>query len=103
MYSRISPQADAEKAKEEEKDPMEVNIDILGLGRSNGLHSDAYNITIPVDILMDVSAKYDIPLHELTSAYMKGVEGGLMEKGERIHDRNDLISALIGIPEKMKD
>ncbi|MBQ9152716.1 MAG: hypothetical protein IJ130_02760 [Solobacterium sp.] len=86
-----------------EKDPMEVKIDILGLGRSNGLHSDAYNITIPVDILMDVSAKYDIPLRELTSAYMKGVEGGLMEKGERIHDRNDLISALIGIPEKMKD
>ena len=81
-------------------DPVEVKVGILGIGRYNGLHSEPYNITLPLDMFQAITEKYDIPAHDLNRAYLVGVEGGVEDRKVRLEDRMEWIGSLIGIPEK---
>ncbi len=81
-------------------DPVEVKVGILGIGRYNGLHSEPYNITLPLDMFQAITEKYDIPAHDLNRAYLVGVEGGVEDRKVRLEDRMEWLGSLIGIPEK---
>lgn len=60
--------------------PVEINIEVYGLGRYNGKHMDAENITIPIDIFNLLAGYYDMEVDKLTTIYNKGVIDGLKEK-----------------------
>ena len=59
--------------------PVEIRIEVYGLGHFNGKNSDINNITIPIDILRDLSQKYSIDINDLLKAYNKGLIDGLKE------------------------
>ena len=66
-------------AWEGEADPVEVKIEMYGLGRYYGLIGDKNDLAVPFDILYDVSKKYNIELEELFDAYSKGLFNGIKE------------------------
>ncbi len=66
----------------EDADPVEVNIEIYGLGRYYGLHGDKNNLSVPLDILESVSKHYSMDLEGLYSVYMKGLLNGIKEREE---------------------
>ena len=58
-------------------DPIQVKIEVYGLGRYNGLRYKNDDVSLNIDILRALSKKYNIKLEELTKAYTKGVLDGL--------------------------
>lgn len=64
----------------EDLDDVSVKIEIYSLGYHAGLHQDEQDISIPFDILKDISKRFHIKLEELSKAYTKGVIVGLEEK-----------------------
>ena len=60
-------------------DEVAIKIEVYGLGRYMGLHGDASNINMNLDLLEDIADKYGIRLEGLTRAYSKGVIDGLEE------------------------
>ena len=68
---------------EEDHDPVSVKIEIYSLGTHAGLYEEKDNITVPFDILEEVSERFNIRLEELGRAYNKGVIDGMKEKEER--------------------
>ena len=64
----------------EDLDDVSVKIEIYSLGYHAGLHQDEQDISIPFDILKDISKRFGIKLEELSKAYTKGVIVGLEEK-----------------------
>ena len=58
-------------------DPVQVKIEVYGLGRYNGLRYKNDDVSLNIDILKALSKKYNIKLEELTKAYTKGVLDGL--------------------------
>lgn len=67
----------------EKLDPVSVKIEIYSLGTHAGLYEEKDNISLPFDILEEISEKFDIKLEELTRAFSKGVIDGLEEKEKR--------------------
>lgn len=61
-------------------DPVTVRIEIYSLGVHAGLYEEKDSISIPFDILEEVSDKFGIKLTELSKAYMKGALDGLEGK-----------------------
>lgn len=57
-----------------------VLIEIYSLGVHAGLYEEKNSISIPFDILEEVSERFDIKLAELSKAYMKGALDGLEGK-----------------------
>lgn len=53
--------------------PVEVKIEVFGLGNYMGRFADVSDINIPLDILKRLSEKYNIPLKTLVNTYVAGV------------------------------
>ena len=64
----------------EELDPVEVNIEIYGLGRFYGLHGEKNGLDIPYDILEDLANKYHMDVYSMIRVYVKGLYDGTWEK-----------------------
>lgn len=60
----------------EDADPIEVNIEIYGLGRHYGLHSDKNSLTVPLDLIDAIAERYNRDRDELYNIYMKGLLHG---------------------------
>ena len=60
--------------------PVEVKIEMYSLGFHAGLHQNVYDVSIPFDILYDVSNRFDISVSDLSKAYVKGAIDGLKER-----------------------
>lgn len=63
----------------EELDPVSIKIEIYSLGIHAGMHQTKEDISIPFDILEDISKTFNIKIEELTKAYTKGVIDGIKE------------------------
>ena len=61
-------------------EPITIKIDIYSLGIHAGLHEDKEDISIPFDILEEVSNRFNIEIEELAQAYTKGIISGFKEK-----------------------
>ena len=64
----------------EDLDPITVKIEIYSLGTHAGLHQEKDSVTVPYDILEQVSQKFNVRLEDLSRCYNKGVIDGLKEK-----------------------
>lgn len=62
-------------------DPVEINIDIFGLGRYNGMTGDRADLGIPYDILEIIAEKYSMDVKELVKVYTAGLVTGVKEAG----------------------
>lgn len=65
---------------DEELDSVSVKIEIYSLGFHSGLKQDKDDISIPFNILEEISKKFDIKLEELINAYTVGIINGVKEK-----------------------
>ena len=59
--------------------PVEIKIEAFGLGRFVGSKSDN-EIEVPIDIFEMLSKKYNIPLEDLTKAFIKGATDSVNKK-----------------------
>ncbi len=82
-------------------DPVEVKIEVFGLGRYKGHHSDVDTITIPMDIFLDIHEVYGIPVNELIPVYSRGVIDGLCERSESLNTLRKKSDTLFGTPQKL--
>ncbi len=64
-------------------EPVELKIELFGLGRFYGLHGEPNDLSIPYDILEALSERYAIPVDELMRPYTKGLSDGIREKLNR--------------------
>ncbi len=83
--------------------PIEINIEVYGLGRFNGETIDPSDIVIPIDIFCALADKYGMNLSKLCAIYNRGVIDGLKEQKERNNPFLQKLSDLIGKPEKDQD
>ncbi len=60
--------------------PVEIKIELYGLGRFYGLRGDKNDLSVPYDILEALSARYAIPCGDLMKAYAKGLYDGARDK-----------------------
>lgn len=65
---------------DEQLDPVSIKIEIYSLGFHAGLKQDKEDVSIPFDILEEISNKFNIKLDELIDAYTKGMINGFKEK-----------------------
>ena len=63
-------------------DPVEVNIEVYGLGRYYGLHGGKNNLTVPLDIIESIAKKNNRNLEDLYNIYTKGLLHGIEERSE---------------------
>ena len=61
-------------------DSVNIKIEIYSLGVHAGLNQSKYDVSIPFDILQELSEKYNIKIFDLAKAYIKGAIDGLKEK-----------------------
>ena len=61
-------------------DPVSIRIEIYSLGYHAGLYEEEDDLSIPFDILEEVSDRFDIKLEVLSRAYTKGAIDGLKDK-----------------------
>ena len=64
----------------EDKDPIEIKIELYGLGRVAGLCAVKERIQLPFDIFDYFTEKYKLNRDELTKPYLTGFMNGLREK-----------------------
>ena len=64
----------------EDMEPVEVNIEIYGLGRYNGLHDEKSEMSIPYDILESLAERYAMDPTALMKVYTKGLQDAVKEK-----------------------
>lgn len=65
----------------EDTEPVEVKVEMYGLGRYYGLSGDKNNLSVPFDILEDVAERFNMKTEELYEAYVKGLLNGIKERG----------------------
>ena len=63
-------------------DPVEIKVEIFGLGRYMGKTGDENYAIIPLDILAMLADRYGMKTEELISAYAKGLVDALEEQKE---------------------
>ena len=61
-------------------EPTQLLIEAFGLGRYMGAKYTDGELAIPLDIIMVMSKQYDIPLDQLTKAYVKGALDAFEER-----------------------
>ncbi|MBQ1788426.1 MAG: hypothetical protein II004_05800 [Erysipelotrichaceae bacterium] len=83
--------------------PVEINIEVYGLGRYNGKHMEDNNLAMPVDIFRMLSAKYGMDLSSLCRVYNKGVIDGLKEHLDHEENIRKWFYEVIGTPEKLAE
>ena len=71
-------------AWKEDADPIEVNIEMYGLGRYYGLHCDQNDLTVPLDIIENVAKRYNRKVEDLYNIYAKGLFHGIEERNGNI-------------------
>ena len=81
--------------------PVEIKIEIYGLGRYMGMHEEATEIKIPLDIFNMMTEKYDVRLEELTRAFAKGVGDGSKERNVYLIERKNRFYSIYGTPYKL--
>ena len=79
--------------------PVELKIEVFGLGRYKGLHNDEDSINFPVDIFRTINRIYGIPIESLSTAYAKGVSDGLKERKHLKNITRQRVHYIIGTPE----
>ena len=62
---------------EDDVSPVEIKIELFGLGRYMGRHEDMSNATLPLDIIELLSHKYGLKKEELIRSYTKGLMDGI--------------------------
>ena len=67
---------------DQDLDPVSVKIEIYSLGTHAGLYEEKDAMSVPYDILEQVSKRFNIRLEELSRAYNKGVIDGMKQKVE---------------------
>lgn len=104
LYNRVSlhRQRQMEALWGDDLTPIEIKIEVYGLGRYTGVHDEISNITVPFDIFYKFANKYDVTPDELARAYNKGVVDGLAEKDEVLKIRRKRLERLFGTPEKLR-
>lgn len=65
-------------------DPIEVNIEVFGLGRYNGLMSDKSELSVPYDILEPLAERYAMEPDALLRVYMKGLLDAVTENSAKV-------------------
>ncbi len=78
-------------------DPKGIEEEAYDLGRHYGLYDDRNDMTIPVDILEELSKRYDVDVKTLYQAYVTGLNEGLGERKDRLRYNPDT-SGILGIP-----
>ncbi len=58
-------------------EPVEIKIELYGLGRYYGRIGDSADVSIPYDIIEAVSERYSIDIRALLKVYTKGLADGL--------------------------
>lgn len=71
---------------DQDLDPVSVKIEIYSLGTHGGLHEEKDSMTVPYDILEQVSKRFNIRLEELSTAYNKGIIDGMKQKENERED-----------------
>ena len=77
---------------------IEINIEVYGIGRYNGHHSDHLDITIPFDIFNMIAKKYNLSVEKLSAIYTKGVIDGIKEPYHRYNRLEIFFDEFIGYP-----
>ena len=100
VYNRISESRRRQfmASWSEDISPIEVNIEVYGLGRFNGEIIDPADIIIPIDIFVSLAEKYDMDLSKICAIYNKGVIDGMKDRRERNDPFLQKLSDLIGRP-----
>lgn len=100
VYNRISESRRRQfmASWSEDISPIEVNIEVYGLGRFNGEIIDPADIVIPIDIFVSLAEKYDMDLSKICAIYNKGVIDGMKDRRERNDPFLQKLSDLIGRP-----
>ncbi|MBQ6477810.1 MAG: hypothetical protein IJI44_00425 [Erysipelotrichaceae bacterium] len=80
---------------------VEINIEVYGLGRYNGMAMDDSNIPMPVDIFKALCEKYGMDLSSLCQVYNKGVIDGMKEREDPQERIKRDLSDLIGTPKML--
>lgn len=60
--------------------PVEIKIEIFGLGRFMGKHSDADFVELPVSLFRLIADRYDLRTEELVAPYTRGFLDSLKDK-----------------------
>ena len=104
LYNRVSRtrQKQMQHLWAEDLSPVEIKIEVYGLGRYTGMHDEINNITVPFDIFYDFAKRYDVTPEELARAFNKGVIDGLKERSEYMELRRKRLGNLFGTPEKLR-
>ena len=58
---------------------MSIKIEVYSLGYHAGLHQEKDDVSIPFDILEEISKTFHIKMADLSKAYTKGVIEGLKD------------------------
>ena len=77
---------------------IEINIEVYGIGRYNGHHSDHLDITIPFDIFNMIAKKYNLSVEKLSAIYTRGVIDGIKEPYHRYNRLEIFFDEFIGYP-----
>ena len=64
--------------------PAEIKMEMLGLGRFMGRHSDAEFVELYLDIIIDIADHYNLKTEDLIRPYIKGFVDSYNEKGKGI-------------------
>ena len=67
----------------DDAEPVEVNIEVFGLGRYYGLRGTRAELDVPFDILEILAEKYSLPIEGLVKIYTVGLIEGMNDR-ERI-------------------
>lgn len=61
-------------------DPIEINIEVFGLGRLFGVHSEMNDLTIPYDLLRSLAKAHGLDADVLVKVFLKGLLDAAKEK-----------------------
>ena len=64
-------------------DPVEINIELFGLGRYMGKHADTDFIELPLDLIRLIAARYGLKTEALVRPYIRGFLDSQKEKSEK--------------------
>jgi hypothetical protein len=104
VYNRLAQyrQKKMESLWDDDLSPIEIRIEVYGLGRYTGMHDEITNITVPIDIFQRFSQRYDVTVDDLTKVFAKGVSDGLREHNEYTSQIRRHLDLLIGTPEELR-
>ena len=70
-------------------DPVEVKIEVYGLGRYYGFHGEKNNLIVPLDILENLAKHYGMKVKDLYNVYTKGLYHGIGDRETKRVKKSD--------------